>query len=142
MSKACSDPLQKRWYGAFMRYLHTMLRVVDLDRSLRFYTEGLGFSLVSRRDYPDGKFTLAFLRSGGEGEPLVELTHNWDTKEYQRGDAFGHLAYQVQSIAEVQKRLKEYGYDLSWGPGKTPDGKRSMAFVDDPDGYEIELLEG
>lgn len=125
-----------------MRYLHTMFRVTDLERSLRFYCQGLGFTLVSRKDYPDGKFTLAFVRSGAEGEPLLELTHNWETSAYQRGDAFGHVAYRVDSIAAVQARLKQHGYDLSWGPGKTPDGKRAMAFVDDPDGYEIELLEG
>ncbi len=127
-----------------MRYLHTMFRVTDLERSLRFYTEGLGFEVVSRRDYPDGKFTLVFLRSGGGGahEPMLELTHNWETASYERGDAFGHVAYRVDSIAAVQARLKQHGYDLSWGPGKTPDGQRSMAFVDDPDGYEIELLEG
>lgn len=127
-----------------MQYLHTMFRVTDLERALRFYCQGLGFELVSRRDYPEGKFTLAFLRAGGAGEgaPMLELTHNWGVEAYQRGDAFGHVAYRVDSIAAVQARLKEHGYDLSWGPGKTPDGRRSMAFVDDPDGYEIELLEG
>jgi lactoylglutathione lyase len=124
-----------------VRYLHTMLRVVDLERSLRFYTEGLGFELVSRKDYPDGKFTLAFVRAGPD-QPTIELTHNWETASYVRGDAFGHVAYQVDSIAKVQARLKQHGFDLSWGPGKTPDGRRAMAFVDDPDGYEIELLEG
>lgn len=127
-----------------MRYLHTMLRVTDLERSLRFYCEGLGFTVVSRKDYPEGKFTLAFIRSGAGGpeEPVLELTHNWGTTWYERGDAFGHVAYRVESIAAVQERLKAHGFDLSWGPGKTPDGKRAMAFVDDPDGYELELLEG
>jgi lactoylglutathione lyase len=126
-----------------LKYLHTMIRVVDLDRSIRFYTEGLGFTLVSRNDYPDGKFTLAFLRSGdSDKEPLIELTHNWDTTSYERGNAYGHVAYQVDSIAKVQERLRKHGYDLSWGPGDTPSGKTRMAFVDDPDGYEIELLEG
>lgn len=126
-----------------MRYLHTMIRVVDLEKSLRFYTQGLGFKLVSRNDYPDGKFTLAFLRSGeSDKEPMIELTHNWETSSYERGNAYGHVAYQVDSIEKIQERLKNAGYDLSWGPGKTPNGKRQMAFVDDPDGYEIELLEG
>lgn len=127
-----------------MKYLHTMIRVTDLQRSLDFYTKGLDFTLVSKSDYEKDRFTLAFLRAPGDGEngPLVELTHNWDTKSYVRGDAYGHMAYQVGSIAEIQNTLKAAGYDLSWGPGKTPNGKRSMAFVDDPDGYEIELLEG
>ena len=127
-----------------MRYLHTMFRVTDLERSLRFYREGLGFELVSRRDHPEGRFTLAFLRAPGDGPegPMLELTHNWGVTAYQRGDAFGHVAYRVESIAAVQARLRERGWDLSWGPGKTPDGRRSMAFVDDPDGYELELLEG
>lgn len=127
-----------------MRYLHTMFRVTDLERALRFYRDGLGFELVSRKDHPDDKFTLVFLRAGGggEGEPMLELTHNWETNSYERGDAFGHVAYRVDSIEAVQARLKQHGYDLGWGPGKTPDGKRAMAFVDDPDGYEIELLEG
>jgi lactoylglutathione lyase len=127
-----------------MRYLHTMIRVTDLERAKRFYCEGLGFTLESERRFEDGRFTLAFLRAPGDGEPgpMLELTHNWDTDRYERGDAFGHVAYRVGSIAEVQARLKRTGYDLSWGPGKTPDGKRAMAFVDDPDGYEIELLEG
>ena len=127
-----------------MQFLHTMFRVTDLEQSKRFYCEGLGFTLVSERRYDDGRFTLAFLRAPGDGEagPLLELTHNWDTGRYERGDAFGHVAYRVPSIAEVQARLRGAGYDLSWGPGKTPDGKRAMAFVDDPDGYEIELLEG
>lgn len=127
-----------------MKYLHTMLRVVDLDASLKFYVEGLGFRLVSREDYAKDKFTLAFLLAPGDRDdgPMIELTHNWETKSYERGDAYGHTAYRVDSIDAVQKRLKEHGYDLSWGPGVTPSGKRKMAFVDDPDGYEIELLEG
>jgi len=125
-----------------MKFLHTMIRVTDLEKSIRFYCEGLGFKLLSKNEYPDGKFTLAFLRAGQDSDngPQIELTHNWGTKEYTRGDAYGHVAYQVDSIEEVQKRLQKSGFDLSWGPGKTPNGKRAMAFVDDPDGYEIELL--
>ena len=126
-----------------MRFLHTMIRVTDLEQSKRFYCEGLGFTPVSERRYEDGRFTLAFLRAPGDAEdgPMLELTHNWDTDRYERGDAYGHVAYAVRSIAEVQERLRRAGYELSWGPGKTPDGSRAMAFVDDPDGYEIELLE-
>jgi len=127
-----------------MRYLHTMIRVTDPERSKQFYCEGLGFELQSERRYEDGRFTLIFLRAPGDGAsgPLLELTHNWDTDHYERGDAYGHVAYRVPSILEVQQRLRAAGYVLSWGPGKTPDGRRAMAFVDDPDGYEIELLEG
>lgn len=126
-----------------MKYLHTMIRVADLEKSIRFYTEGLGFTLVSRDDFDEDRFTLAFLRSGtSENEPMIELTHNWDTSRYERGNAYGHVAYQVDSIAKVQERLRKHGYDLSWGPGQTPSGTRKMAFVDDPDGYEIELLQG
>jgi lactoylglutathione lyase len=130
-----------------LSYLHTMIRVVDLERSIHFYTRGLGFRLVSRDDYPDDRFTLAFLAANGDGDggkgeaPMLELTHNWDTKAYVRGEAYGHVAYQVKSIAAVQARLRENGYDLSWGPGVTPSGTTKMAFVDDPDGFEIELLE-
>lgn len=125
-----------------MKYLHTMIRVVDLEKSIRFYKDGLGFTLVSRNEYKEGRFTLAFLRSGDcESEPMIELTHNWDASSYERGNAYGHVAYQVDSIAEVQDRLRKHGFDLSWGPGMTPNGRRKMAFIDDPDGYEIELLE-
>ena len=128
-----------------MRYLHTMLRVKDLGSSLKFYCEGLGFTLIRKDDYPDGKFTLAFLQAPGDGgvnPPQIELTHNWETDSYERGDAYGHCAYAVDSIDEIQARLKKAGFDLSWGPGVTPSGETKMAFVDDPDGYEIELLEG
>lgn len=127
-----------------LKYLHTMIRVVDLEKSIHFYTQGLGFEVVSRSDYEKDRFTLVFLKSksdGGERPPMIELTHNWDTKSYTRGDAFGHVAYRVDSIDAVQAQLKQHGYDLSWGPGLTPNGKTKMAFVDDPDGYEIELLE-
>ena len=121
-----------------------MIRVTDPERSKRFYREGLGFEVESERRYEDGRFTLVFLRAPGDDRagPKLELTHNWETSQYERGNAYGHVAFAVASIAAVQERLKAAGYDLSWGPGKTPDGRRSMAFVDDPDGYEIELLEG
>ncbi len=126
-----------------MRYLHTMIRVVDLEKSLRFYTEGLGFQIVSRQDYEKDRFSLVFIRAPGDSStgPLIELTHNWDTHAYTRGDAYGHTAWRVESIEAIQARLQAAGYDLSWGPGVTPSGKTRMAFVDDPDGYELELLE-
>ena len=121
-----------------------MIRVIDLDKSIHFYTKGLGFELVSREDFDEDRFSLVFLKSKsdtGENAPMLELTHNWDTKSYERGNAYGHVAYDVDSIDEVQTQLKANGYDLSWGPGLTPSGKRKMAFVDDPDGYEIELIQ-
>ena len=126
-----------------MKYLHTMIRVVSLEKSLHFYTQGLGFQLVRKDDHAKDKFTLAFLKAPGDatGGPQIELTHNWDTSSYTRGDAYGHVAYHVDSIDKVQEQLKKHGYDLSWGPGRTPDGRKAMAFVDDPDGFEIELLE-
>jgi lactoylglutathione lyase len=126
-----------------MRYLHTMIRITHLDQSLRFYCDGLGFEVISREDYPKERFSLVFLKypNGEAHEPLLELTHNWDIDQYDRGNAYGHVAYQVDSIESIQSRLKKNGFDLSWGPGTTPSGKRKMAFVDDPDGYEIELLE-
>jgi lactoylglutathione lyase len=127
-----------------MKYLHTMLRVLDLEKSLKFYTDGLGFKIIKRTDYAKDKFTLVFLRADEENEdgPALELTHNWETKGYTRGDAYGHMAYAVESIDQVKQRLQNNGYDLSWGPGKSPNGLRQIAFVDDPDGYEIELIEG
>ena len=127
-----------------LKYLHTMIRVVDLEKSIHFYTQGLGFELMSREDHSEDRFTLVFLKSkldSGQQSPMIELTHNWDTLSYERGNAYGHMAYQVDSIDAVQAHLKKHGYDLSWGPGLTPSGKTKMAFVDDPDGYEIELLE-
>jgi lactoylglutathione lyase len=126
-----------------LKYLHTMIRVTDLEKSLHFHTQGLGFKIESRQDYEGDRFSLVFLRAESDQEngPMIELTHNWDTQSYTRGDAYGHTAYRVDSIDAVQKRLKENGYDLSWGPGLTPSKKTKMAFVDDPDGYEIELLE-
>ena len=129
-----------------MKYLHTMIRVVDLEKSLHFYTQGLGFEVVSRQDFEKDRFTLIFLQSKEDlkshsKSSMIELTHNWDTKSYVRGDAFGHVAYQVDSIAAVQSQLKAHGYDLSWGPGAAPSGSSMIAFVDDPDGFEIELIQ-
>ncbi len=126
-----------------MRYLHTMLRVGDLDKAVDFYTKVLGFIEVTRSDYADGRFTLCFLRAGGDPDngPMLELTHNWDTDDYENGNAYGHLAYQVDSIEEVGRKLAEFGREFSWGPGETPSGDRRMAFLTDPDGYAVELIQ-
>jgi lactoylglutathione lyase len=120
-----------------------MLRVTNLENSLRFYTEGLGFKVLRRNDYPEGKFTLVFLRAPDDSNegPAIELTYNWGVDQYERGTAFGHVAYQVASIDRVKKQLQVHGFDLSWGPDKAPNGKTIIAFVDDPDGYEIELIQ-
>lgn len=126
-----------------MRYLHTMIRVGDLDRAVDFYTGVLGFSEVRRNDHPNGKFTLVFLRAPGDGDdgPALELTYNWDTDQYDLGNGYGHIALQVDSLDAIGERLAASGLGFSWGPGKTPSGKTNMAFVKDPDGYQIELLE-
>ncbi len=127
-----------------LTYLHTMIRVSNLEKSLHFYCNGLGFEVVKREDHEKDRFSLVFLRAGcsSSSDPMIELTYNWDTHHYDKGNGYGHVAYQVDSISEVQRQLQSNGYDLSWGPGETPNKKRKMAFVDDPDGYEIELLEG
>ena len=127
-----------------MRYLHTMLRVTDLDRSVRFYREGLGFELVSRRDYPDGRFTLAFLQSADDSgtpgmagkPPMLELTHNWDGEDYGEARHFGHLAYEVDDIYATCESLMKAGVTINRPPR---DGQ--MAFIRSPDLHSIELLQ-
>lgn len=127
-----------------MKYLHTMIRVGDLQKSIDFYTDALDFREVRRSDYPKDKFTLAFLQApGDEGDkgPMLELTYNYGVSEYDSGDGYGHVALQVDSMDELAVTIKNIGAEFSWGPGKTPDGKKKMAFIDDPDGYNIELIE-
>ncbi len=127
-----------------MKYLHTMLRTGDLDRAIDFYVNVLGFREVRRKDYPDGKFTLAFLQApgdSGDDGPMLELTYNWGVDEYDLGSGYGHVAYRVESIDEIGKALEKAGLNFSWGPGRTPDGRKKMAFIDDPDGYKIELID-
>ncbi len=125
------------------RMLHTMIRVRDLDRSLAFYTGALGMQLLRRRDFPDGRFTLAFVGYGPEdSHTVLELTHNWDqTDEYQQGDAWGHVALGVPDIHGTCARLAADGVPVPRPPGPMKHGQTVIAFVEDPDGYKIELIE-
>lgn len=125
-----------------MRILHTMLRVGDLDRSLAFYTEVLGMRQLRRQDYPDGRFTLAFVGYGTEQEGAVlELTHNWDTSGYEPGNGFGHLAIEVDDAREACTRIKVLGGKVVREAGPMKHGTTVIAFVEDPDGYKIELIQ-
>jgi lactoylglutathione lyase len=125
-----------------MRLLHTMLRVGDLERSIRFYCDVLGMKLLRRKDYPEGKFTLAFVGYGDESTTAVlELTHNWDRDHYQLGDGYGHVALGVDDIHATCARLREAGARITREPGPMKHGTTVIAFLDDPDGYKIELIE-
>lgn len=126
-----------------MRMLHTMLRVGDLDRSLRFYTDVLGMTLLRRQDYPDGRFTLAFVGYGDEEtNTVLELTHNWDTSSYDLGDGYGHIAIGVGDVYAACERIRDAGGKVVREPGPMKHGTTLLAFVEDPDGYRIELLQG
>lgn len=123
--------------------LHTMIRVFDLDKSIAFYTGELGMKLLRRKDYPSGEFTLAFVGYGDEeSNAVIELTHNWGQKEpYQLGTAFGHLAIGVPDIYGTCERLAKAGVKIPRPPGPMKHGGSVIAFVEDPDGYKIELIE-
>lgn len=124
-----------------MRLLHTMLRVGNLDDSIKFYTEILGMKLLRRKNYPEGKFTLAFLGYGEESENTVlELTHNWGTTSYEPGDGFGHLAIEVDDVYEATANIRRQGGKVLRDAGPMNAGNTIIAFVEDPDGYQIELL--
>lgn len=125
------------------RFLHTMIRVRDLDKSLDFYTRLLGMKELRRRDYPTGRFTLAFVGYGDESkQTVVELTHNWDQEEpYELGTGFGHLAVGLPDIYATCERLKEEGVNIPRPPGPMKHGTTVIAFIEDPDGYKIELIE-
>jgi lactoylglutathione lyase len=126
----------------FMRLLHTMLRVGDLDRSLAFYTEVLGMQQLRRQDYPDGRFTLAFVGYGPESEgAVIELTHNWDTPAYELGNGFGHIALEVDDAYAACAAIKARGGKVVREAGPMKHGTTVIAFVEDPDGYKIELIQ-
>ncbi len=118
-----------------MKYLHTMVRVTDIDKSLHFYRDALGLELLSQRDYPEGRYTLVFLAAPGDAGAQVELTYNWDPEEYTGGRNFGHLAYSVENIYATCQRLMDHGVTINRPPR---DGR--MAFVRSPDNISIELL--
>jgi len=119
-----------------MKYLHTMVRVTDIDQSLRFYRDALGLVEVSRKEFPQGRFTLVFLAAPGDEDAQVELTYNWDPAPYDSGRNFGHLAYAVEDIYAACRRLMEHGVTINRPPR---DGR--MAFVRSPDNISIELLQ-
>lgn len=124
-----------------MRLLHTMLRVGNLQRSIDFYTKILGMKLLRQKDYPEGKFTLAFVGYGDESNnTVIELTHNWDTNHYDMGNAFGHLAIEVDDVYKAADDIKAAGGKIIREAGPMNAGTTIIAFVKDPDGYEIELL--
>ena len=124
-----------------MRILHTMLRVGDLDRSIAFYTDVLGMQLLRQKDYPDGKFTLAFLGYGPESQQAaIELTYNWDVENYDVGSGFGHIALEVDDVYQACDQIKSKGGEIVREAGPMNAGTTICAFVKDPDGYQIELL--
>ena len=124
-----------------MRLLHTMLRVGDLERSIEFYTQVLGMQLLRRKDYPDGKFTLAFVGYGDEAHnSVIELTHNWDTGSYDLGAGYGHIAIEVDDVYAAVAELRNRGGKVIREAGPMNAGTTIIAFIEDPDGYPIELI--
>jgi len=124
-----------------MRILHTMLRVGNLEKSIRFYTEIFHMQLLRKKDYPEGKFTLAFLGYGDEASnSAIELTHNWDTQSYDLGNGYGHIALEVDDVYKAVDAIKKQGGKILREAGPMNAGSTIIAFVEDPDGYQIELL--
>ena len=122
--------------------LHTMIRVFDLDKSIAFYTQQLGMKLLRRKDYPDGKFTLAFVGYGDESEQaVIELTHNWETRSYDLGNGFGHIAVAVPDAYKACESVKAKGGKVTREAGPMKHGSTVIAFVQDPDGYKIEFIQ-
>ncbi len=125
-----------------MQFLHTMIRVGDLQKSIDFYTEILGMKLLRKKDYPSGKFTLAFVGYGDEqNNTVVELTHNWGTEDYDLGNGYGHMAFGVDDIYATCDEMRKKGLNITREPGPMKHGNTVIAFVEDPDGYKIELIE-
>jgi lactoylglutathione lyase len=125
-----------------MRMLHTMLRVGDLEESIQFYCEVLGMKLLRRKDYPGGKFTLAFVGYGDESDhTVIELTYNWGVDRYSLGDGYGHIALGVEDIYKTCDEIKARGGNVTREPGPMKHGSTVIAFVEDPTGYKIELIQ-
>lgn len=125
-----------------MRILHTMLRVGDLDRSIQFYTHILGMQVLRREEYPDGRFTLAFVGYGRESQTTVlELTHNWDTNSYDLGKGFGHIAIEVDDAYKTCEQVRQAGGKVVREAGPMMYGTTVIAFIEDPDGYKIEFIQ-
>ena len=125
-----------------MRILHTMLRVGDLEKSIAFYTEVLGMKVLRRKDYPEGRFTLAFVGYQDEAEGTVlELTHNWDTSKYDLGTGYGHIAIEVDNAYQACEEVKKRGGKVTREAGPMKHGVTVIAFVEDPDGYKIEFIQ-
>ena len=125
-----------------MRILHSMIRVNNLEESIKFYTEVLGMTLIREKEYPEGKFSLAFLGYGKETEEtVIELTYNWDKSEYDHGNAFGHIALEVDDIYKACDEIKKQGTKIIRDPGPMMGSKLLLAFIEDPNGYKIELIE-
>jgi lactoylglutathione lyase len=124
-----------------MRILHTMLRTADLDRSINFYTEVLGMRLLRQKDYPDGEFTLAFVGYGDEAESsVIELTYNWGVDSYEMGNAYGHIAIEVDDVYQATEAIRARGGKILREAGPMNAGTTIIAFVEDPDGYPVELI--
>lgn len=125
-----------------MRLLHTMLRVKDLDESLKFYCDVLGMKLLRKKDYPGGEFTLAFVGYGEESDhTVIELTHNWGKNDYSLGDAYGHIAIGVDDIYGTCQGIRDQGGKVTREPGPMKHGSTVIAFVEDPNGYKVELIQ-
>lgn len=125
-----------------MRMLHTMLRVGNLEQSLKFYTEVLGMTLLRKRDYEEGRFTLAFVGYGDEeNHTVLELTHNWDTESYDLGNGYGHIAIGVEDAYKACEEIKARGGNVIREAGPMKGGVTVIAFIEDPDGYKVELIQ-